>query len=188
MCPNANSTISIVDENGQPVSGERDPRALNRIVKGQRAKRFNVLVHEDQSVAAKARKHIRIILGSRGRLPNGKNKHTCLSPFRARMLEDRLVEAVEKALVLAATGKPLPNNVSGPGSPPDNSILIFIDDIMSAFGEVGLYGGLRYATPESLPVSLFKKLAPELWLVGRKNPRRYFERWQRHRRGLYRQP
>jgi hypothetical protein len=112
-------------------------------------------------------------------LPNGKNKRKKLTEVQARRFKSALIDAVEYAAVWAAHGA-LPNRLGGPGRPPDNAMLLFIDDIIGACKANGLKPGLRYvAGSESLPVHLFIELAQGLWPGSTRAPRRLFERWQR---------
>jgi len=81
----------------------------------------------------------------------------------------------------------LRNRKQGRGRPPDNAHFVFIDDIMRACQKVGLKPGLRYVSDlESLPVRFFKELAPLVWPGVAANPRRLFQRWQKHRSNLIR--
>jgi hypothetical protein len=97
-----------------------------------------------------------------------------------------LIDAVGHASVWASNG-PLPNRMQGRGRPLDNAIFIFIDDIVRACEGAGLEPGLRYvAGTESLPVLIYKELAPLLWPGPATAPRRVFERWQRLRTTLNR--
>jgi hypothetical protein len=123
-----------------------------------------------------------ILTGPTG-LPNGKGKRTHLNLNDLHQLRDSLTKAVGQASASAANG-PLPNRLRGRGRPPDNSVLIFINDIMRAIKAAGLQPGLRYEPPESLPVRIYKELAPLIWPGSAIAPRRVFERWQRHRDDL----
>ena len=97
-----------------------------------------------------------------------------MTPSAARKLKSALVEAVGHASVWAANG-PLWNRVKGRGRPPDNAVFIFIDDIVRACEAAGLKPGLRYvAGTESLPVHVYKKLAPLLWPGSAKAPRHLY--------------
>ncbi|RXH12466.1 hypothetical protein EAS54_26320 [Bradyrhizobium guangzhouense] len=111
-------------------------------------------------------------------LPCGKGRREKLNFEQMSKFEAELTHAFEHAAVLASNGR-LPNLIHGRGAPPDNAILIFIDDIMRACETAGLKPGLRYMDPASLPILIFNELGPLLWPVG-KHPRRLFERWQRN--------
>jgi hypothetical protein len=121
-------------------------------------------------------------------LPNGKAKRSQLSAIAKEQLKSALMEAVGYASTWTdtrGTGT-LPNRVRGRGRPPDNAIFVFIDDVMRACRGAGLTSGLRYVPgAQSVPVRIFIELAPLLWPVG-KDPRRFFQRWQRNRRNLAR--
>lgn len=119
-------------------------------------------------------------------LPNGKNRREKLTAVEVRKFKSALIYAVEHAAVWAAHG-PLPNRLQGAGRPPDNAVLLLIDDIIDACKASGLKPGLRYvAGSESLPVHLFIELAPLLWPGSTRAPRKLFERWQRVRPSLFR--
>ena len=119
-------------------------------------------------------------------LPNGKNKRNRLTDVQARRLKSALIDAVEHAAVWAVH-RALPNRLRGPGRPPDNAVLLFIDDIIGACQASGLKPGLRYvAGSESLPVLLFIELAKGLWPGSARAPRKLFERWQRVQPSLFR--
>jgi len=108
-----------------------------------------------------------------------------LTPEQQELLCSALLEAVGHASVFVEHG-PLPNKVPGRGRPPDNAVLLFIDDIWQACVAAGLKPGLRYVSgTESLPVGLFMELSALMW-GPTQNPRRFFERWQRHRSDLIR--
>jgi integrase len=117
-------------------------------------------------------------------LPNGKGNRTKLDFDQKQKLKSALKKAVEYAHSLASKG-PLPNRVPGRGPSPDNTKLIFVDDIVHECEVAGLKPGLRFIKPESLPVRLFKELAPLLWRPV-KDPRRVFQRWRRYRETLVR--
>jgi hypothetical protein len=143
---------------------------------------------QDAALVAKIDQRIDSLLRDPQGLPNGKHKRTKLTPSNAQKLKSALIDAVGHASVWAAN-QPLPNRVQGRGRPPDNAFFVFIDDIMRACEGVGLKPGLRYvADTESLPVRIFIELAPLLWPVGAKNPRKLFQRWQRYRGTLVRAP
>jgi hypothetical protein len=165
--------ISLVDSDGKPTRDEREP--------------LRMLLHEQNpQFAVRARQRIEAVLRDPRGLPDGKRKRTRLAPPAAKTLSDALFEAAEHALVWAANCTSLPNRAPARGRPPDNTVLIFIDDIVHACRAVGLKPGLRYVDgSESLPVRIFNELAPMIWPIGA-NPRRLFERWQRHRDGLIR--
>lgn len=117
--------------------------------------------------------------------PDGKGKRTQLSQANKDKFRSALINAAGYAAVFATTA-PLPNRAPGVGSPPDNAVFIFIDDIVRACVECGLKPGFRYDEgSESLPVRAFIELAPLLWGPV-KNPRKSFERWQRLRKTLVR--
>jgi hypothetical protein len=140
----------------------------------------------NKPLLAKVKRRIDNVLRDPKGLPNGRNKRTKLNKIEAQKFKLALVIAAGQASVWASKG-PLPNRVQGVGRPPDNAIFIFIDDIMRACRTVGLKPGLRYVDgSESLPVRLFKELAPLLWPGSARAPRRYFERWQRLRGTLVR--
>jgi hypothetical protein len=139
----------------------------------------------DAQLARKVTQRIDPLLTDPAGVPNGKSKRRQLSRDEATKLTKSLIEAVGHASVFAANG-PLPNRVRGLGRPPDNSVLIFIDDIIRACEVAGLKPGLRYVKPESLPVRIYKELAPLIWPGSTTAPRRSFERWQRHRDSLVR--
>ena len=124
------------------------------------------------------------ILGDPQGLPNGKGNRTKLDSDQKQKLKSALKKAVEDAHVWASKGR-LPNRVPGRGRPPDNAKFIFIDDITRACEGAGLKPGLRYIDPVSLPVHLFIELHRLLWGPV-KDPRRFFERWQRYRKTLVR--
>ena len=124
------------------------------------------------------------ILGDPQGLPNGKGNRTKLDSDQKQKLKSALKKAVEDAHVWASKGR-LPNRVPGRGRPPDNAKSIFIDDITRACEGAGLKPGLRYIDPVSLPVHLFIELHRLLW-GSVKDPRRFFERWQRYRKTLVR--
>jgi hypothetical protein len=136
-------------------------------------------------VQAQAARRIDDILGDPRGLPNGKGKRTKLTLTDRDELKSALMNAVGHAAVWASN-KPLPNRVRGPGRPPDNSVFIFIEDLAHAFEVVGLKPGLRYIEPVSALVGLFIELSPLLWGPV-KDPRRYFQRWQRLRHDLRRE-
>jgi len=140
----------------------------------------------DDRLAAKVDRRIDKLIQNRGALPGGKGKRTSLSPADVKKLKSALVDAVGHASVFALNG-PLPNRITGRGRPPDNSVFIFIDDIVRACEAVGLKPGLRYMSVESFPVQIFIELAPLLWGPVRA-PRRLFERWKRYRSDLIRFP
>jgi hypothetical protein len=141
----------------------------------------------DPPVTAKAVGIIDSLLNDPKGLPNGKNKRTKLDGTDAQRFKSALIEAVGHAAVCASQGA-LPNRVQGRGRPPDNAIFIFIDDIVRACEVAGLRPGLRYVSgSESLPVTIYKDLAPLLWGgTASTTPRRVFERWQRYRNNLIR--
>jgi hypothetical protein len=117
-------------------------------------------------------------------LPDGKGKRTKLTRLKKQRLRSVLAEALEYAALFPG---PLPNRRSGLGRPPDNAVLIFIDDIHRACRAADLKPGLRYIKPVGLPVALFVELAPLIWPDTSKNPRKLFERWKRHRPTLVRE-
>jgi hypothetical protein len=140
-----------------------------------------------QVLAAKVLERIDPILGDPKGLPAGKNKRKKLTQRAADEFRSALIDAVGHASVWASNG-PLPNRLQQRGRPPDNAVFIFIDDIMLACERAGLQPGLRYvAGTESLPVLIYKELAPLLWPGSVRAPRRFFERWQRYRQTLHRQ-
>jgi hypothetical protein len=139
----------------------------------------------DPQLVHKVSQRIDPLLTDPAGLPNGKSKRKHLTDDDATKLTKALIEAVGHASVFAASG-PLANRIPGRGRPPDNSVFIFIDDIMRACEAAGLKPGLRYVKPESLPVRIYKELAPLIWPGATKAPRRLFERWQRHRDDLIR--
>jgi hypothetical protein len=126
---------------------------------------------------------IKLLRDPRG-VPDGKGKRTRLAGHKLNKLRLDLAEAVEYAALFPG---PLPNRIQGRGRPPDNAILIFIDDIDRACRAAGLKPGLRYVMPVSLPVAIFIELAPIVWPGQPNNPRRLFERWQRLRSTLVRE-
>jgi hypothetical protein len=143
------------------------------------------LVHSlDQRVLGEVVQRIDNILCVGRGLPNGKGKRTKLTQTQKGQFKAALIEAVEHAAVWASN-RPLPNRAPGVGSPPDNAHFVFIDDLFRACEGVGLKPGLRYISPESLPVRIYIELAPLLWGPV-KAPRRVFERWQRLRPTLHR--
>src|SRR5262245_33284233 len=140
----------------------------------------------DHRLRATAVRRIRSVLADPKGLPNGKGGRTKLPRNALRLFESTLMDVVEHAHVWASHG-PLPNRVQRRGRPPDNAVLVFIDDIMRACRAAGLKPGLRYvAGSESLPVRLYQELAPLLWPYSGKAARRVFQRWQRHDPGLVR--
>ena len=136
----------------------------------------------DARTLAEVERRIDNILGDP--LPNGKGKRTKLPPTERDKFKSALIEAAEYAYSLAAKG-PLPNRVSGQGPPPDNTKLIFVDDIVHECEVAGLKTRSRFIEPKSLPVRLFKELASLLWRPV-KDPRRVFQRWRRYRETLVR--
>jgi hypothetical protein len=133
----------------------------------------------------RARRRINKLLNNPKGLPNGKNRRVKLGPRQKDLLQSEVIHAVGHASVYAING-PLPNRVQSRGRPPDNAVFIFIDDIWRACEAAGIKPGLRYVSgSESLPVQLYIDLASLLW-PRTKNPRRLFERWQRHRSSLVR--
>jgi hypothetical protein len=56
-------------------------------------------------------------------LPNGKGKRTKLTPSEAHKFKQALIEALERAYVLASKG-PLPNRIQRRGRPADNVTFI----------------------------------------------------------------
>jgi hypothetical protein len=169
--------MSIVNTEDKPVENEPGRDALR------------MLSHwPDAGLLAKIDRRIDNLLCDPRGLPDGKNKRTKLTSSDTQKLKSALIDAVGHASVWAAN-QPLPNRVQGRGRPPDNAPFVFIDDIMRACEGADLKPGLRYvAGSESLPVRIFIELAPLLWPVGAKNPRRLFQRWQRHRGTLVRTP
>jgi hypothetical protein len=81
-------------------------------------------------------------------LPDGKGKRTKLTRLKKQRLRSVLAEALEYAALFPG---PLPNRRSGLGRPPDNAVLIFIDDIHRACRAADLKPGLRYIKPVGLP-------------------------------------
>ncbi len=148
--------------------------------------RSRMLFHPiDQQLSQRAGQRINKIIDDPNGLPDGKGKRAKLTEANRKTLKSALADAVEHAAVFALNG-PLPNRIKGRGRPPDNATFIFIDDIVAACKAAGLKPGLRYVLgSESLPVSVYKALAPLLWGPAR-NPRRVFERWQRYHPGLTR--
>lgn len=139
----------------------------------------------DQQFSHRAEQRIDTLINDPRGLPDGKGKRTKVDPANLQKLKSALADAIERAAVFALNG-PLPNRIKGRGRPPDNATFIFIDDIVAACKAAGLKPGLRYVPgSESLPVSVYKALAPLLWGPAR-NPRRVFERWQRYQSGLAR--
>jgi hypothetical protein len=133
----------------------------------------------DPRHAEEIRLLIRELVENRG-LPNGKNRRKRLNTLEARRLEDALMWATQQAAIFAAHGTTLPNRRPGKGAPPDNAKAVFIEDIYSACETAGLKPGLRYVDgSESLPVTIYKALAPKLWPGKVTAPRRIFERWQK---------
>ena len=63
-------------------------------------------------------------------LPDGKGKRTKLTLTDRKKLKSAFIEAAEKAAVWASIGR-LPNRAQGVGRPPDNAIIVFIDDIIA---------------------------------------------------------
>jgi hypothetical protein len=125
----------------------------------------------DAQLARKVTQRIDPLLTDPAGVPNGKSKRRQLSRDEATKLTKSLIEAVGHASVFAANG-PLPNRVRGLGRPPDNSVLIFIDDIIRACEVAGLKPGLRYVKPESLPVRIYKVGRGEACsTVGGRRPR-----------------
>jgi hypothetical protein len=140
----------------------------------------------DKKDLAKVIRCIDNLLSDPKGLPNGKGKRTKLSTDNAQKFKSALIHAAEYAAVWASKG-PLSNRVRGRGRPPDNAVLLFIDDIVRACEVAGLKPGLRYVKlMESLPVRVFIELGPLLWPGSAKAPRRLFERWQRLRGTLAR--
>ena len=164
-------------------------RALLRDTKKRRnLYRMSRIVFQpvSEALTAKAKRRVHAIIRDPMGLPNGKHRRTRLDAAKAEILTRRLIDALHFALPFAADGG-LPNRIPGRGRPPDNAVFIFIDDIMRACEAAGLKPGLRFvAGSESLPVRLYNELAPILWPGHPLNPRRLFERWQRHRLDLVR--
>jgi hypothetical protein len=160
-----------------PIQGALAAKAVRRTV---------VSPLNQGALAARAVRHINSILRNPRGLPAGKNKRKRLSQRAADDFRSALIDAIGYAAAWAANG-PLPNRVQGRGRPPDNAIFIFIDDIVRACEKAGLQPGLRYVSgTESLPVLIYKELAPLLWPGSATAPRRVFERWQRFRATLHR--
>jgi hypothetical protein len=134
--------------------------------------------------AADIERRITKLLSDPKGFPDGKGKRTKLTPPREQRLRSGLAEALEYASLFAG---PLPNRAQGRGRPPDNAVLIFIDDIDRACRAADLKPGLRYVAPVSLPVAIFIELAPLIWPGHPKNPRKLFERWKRHQPTLVRE-
>ena len=148
--------------------GIQKPKMLTNTIDPARGKRCRAEL--DERIG-------RVLNDPRG-LPSGRGRRDKLNYAQMCELKSELIHAFEHAAVLASNGR-LPNLMQGRGAPPDNAILIFIDDIMRACEAAGLKPGLRYMDPASLPVLIFNELGPLLWPVG-KCPRRLFERWQRN--------
>jgi hypothetical protein len=136
-------------------------------------------------VQAEATRRIDDILRNPEGLPNGKNRRTTLSHSRLEAFKSELMTALGHASVWASHG-PLPNRMRTRGRPPDNAVLVFIEDIWRACEAAGLKPGYRFIDPVSLPVRLYQELAPLLWGGSAEAPRSVFERWKRHRDDLIR--
>jgi hypothetical protein len=123
--------------------------------------------------------------GNGGLKPEGKKgRLKKLTEEEGQKFKAALIRALEHGAVWASQPAGLPNSIRSRGKPPDNSILVFIDDIMRACKVVGLKPSRRYAEPVSLPVRIYKELAPILWPVSTKAPRKVFDRWYRNRPSL----
>jgi hypothetical protein len=145
-----------------------------------------MLLHDiDQRLTSAASTRINNVLSNPKGLPNGKHRRTRLTPKQQDVLRSKLIDAVEHAAVFA--NEPLRNRARARGRPPDNAFFVFINDIVTACEAARLKPGLRYVVgSESLPVLLYKELAPLVWPGRVANPRRLFERWKRLRSDLVR--